>query len=287
MPYVKPDAVVEQMVQVGAQKSRLPVRDLLMRGFLSGALLGFATTLALSASIQTRLGLVGALVFPVGFVMIVLLGLELVTGNFALLPLAVREGRADHGALLANWAWVFLGNLIGSVFYALLFTATLPTDSEMARQIVAVAEAKTLGYERLGVRGMAVVLGKAVLCNWMVTLGVVMALTSQSTIGKIVAMWLPITTFFAQGFEHSVVNMFLIPAGMLLGARVGPGDWWLWNQLPVTVGNVAGGLIFTGLALHITHGRAPIRDVKRATAVASVLSAANVGLDVGRSGVEA
>ncbi len=282
MPYVKPDAVVEQMVQVGAHKSRLPVRDLLVRGFLSGALLGFATTLALSASIQTRLGLVGALVFPVGFVMIVLLGLELVTGNFALLPLAVREGRAADGALLANWAWVFLANLLGGVFYALLFTATLPPDSEMARQIAALAEAKTLGYERLGARGMAVVLGKAVLCNWMVTLGVVMALTSQSTIGKIVAMWLPITTFFAQGFEHSVVNMFLIPAGMLLGARVGPGDWWLWNQLPVTLGNVAGGLIFTGLALHITYGRALAPEPQRARPAATVLSPTTVGLDAGR-----
>lgn len=268
MPYVKPDAVVEQMVQAGANKSRLPARDLLVRGFLSGALLGFATTLAFTASLQTRVGLVGALVFPVGFVMIVLLGLELVTGNFALVPLAVREGRADLGALLANWSWVFLGNLLGGVFYALLFTATLPADSEMARQLVTVAEAKTLGYERLAGRGLAIAVGKAVLCNWMVTLGVVMALTSQSTIGKIVAMWLPIMTFFAQGFEHSVVNMFAIPAGMLLGARVGLADWWLWNQIPVTLGNVFGGLVFTGLALHATHGRTAARETPRPAAVA-------------------
>jgi formate/nitrite transporter len=267
MSYVKPDAVVEQMVQVGAQKSRLPVRDLLVRGFLSGALLGFATTLAFTASIQTRVGLVGALVFPVGFVMIVLLGLELVTGNFALVPVAVREGRTSLAALVASWGWVFVGNLIGSVFYALLFTGTLPPDSEIAKQIVGVADAKTLGYARLGGRGIAIALAKGILCNWMVTLGVVMALTSQSTIGKIAAMWLPIMTFFAQGFEHSVVNMFVIPAGMLLGARLGLGDWWLWNQLPVTLGNVVGGLVFTGLALHVTYGRAPARDVPRATAV--------------------
>jgi formate transporter len=267
MPYVKPDAVLEQMVQVGAQKSRLPVQDLLVRGFLSGALLGFATTLAFTASSQTRVGLVGALVFPVGFVMIVLLGLELVTGNFALVPLAVREGRTSLAALLANWGWVFLGNLVGSAFYALLFTATLAPDSDMARQIASVADAKTLGYARLGGHGLAIALAKGILCNWMVTLGVVMALTSQSTIGKIAAMWLPIMTFFAQGFEHSVVNMFVIPAGMLLGARVGPGEWWLWNQLPVTLGNVVGGMIFTGLALHITHRKTPARDVPGGTAV--------------------
>src|SRR6266851_354149 len=121
MPYIKPDAVVEQMVTVGGAKAQLPVKDLLVRGFLAGALLGFATTLAFTGTLQTRTGLVGALIFPVGFVMIVLLGLELVTGNFALLPLAVREGKSATGALLSNWSWVFLGNLMGSVAYAILF----------------------------------------------------------------------------------------------------------------------------------------------------------------------
>jgi formate/nitrite transporter len=257
MAYVKPDAVIEQMVQAGANKARLGATDLLLRGFLSGALLGFATTLAFTASLQTRVGLVGALVFPVGFVMIVLLGLELVTGNFALLPLAVREGKTGMGPLLANWSWVFVGNLIGGMFYAWLFTLTLAPDSEMARQLMAVAEAKTLGYAKLGAHGMIVVFTKAILCNWMVTLGVVMAMTSQSTAGKIAAMWLPILTFFAQGFEHSVVNMFVIPAGMLLGAGVSAGDWWLWNQIPVTVGNIVGGVVFTGMALHLTYRKRP------------------------------
>ena len=94
---------------------------------------------------------------------------------------------------------------------------------------------------------------KALLCHWMVCLGVVMALTSQSTVGKIVAMGLPILTFFAQGFEHSVVNMFMIPTGMLLGAKVSVADWWLWNQIPVTLGNLVGGFTFTGLALYMTY----------------------------------
>ena len=274
MPYVKPDEVVEQMVQVGVQKSQLPIRDLLTRGFLSGAFLGFATTLAFTATLQTKIGFIGAAAFPVGFVMIVLLGLELVTGNFALLPLGVREGKMTLAALLSNWVWVFLGNLIGSVFYALLFVLTLAPDSEMAKQLIAVSEAKTLGYAKLGSYGLAVILSKAILCNWMVTLGVAMAMTSQSTIGKIAAMWLPIVTFFAQGFEHSVVNMFVIPAGMLLGAHVSAGDWWLWNQLPVTLGNVAGGLVFTGLALHLTHRKTAARGVTASLAgeVRGVLS---------------
>jgi formate/nitrite transporter len=277
MSYVKPDAVVEQMVQTGVMKSQLPVRDLLMRGFLSGAFLGFATTLAFTASLQTKLGIVGALVFPAGFVMIVLLGLELVTGNFALVPLGVREGKTSLGALLSNWGWVFLGNLLGSVVYALLFTVTLSPDSEMAKQIMAVSEAKTLGYARLGGHGLAMVLSKAILCNWMVTLGVAMAMTSQSTTGKIAAMWLPIMTFFAHGFEHSVVNMFAIPAGMLLGADVGLRDWWLWNQIPVTLGNIVGGLVFTGMALHVTHRRrvAPAAAAAPPAAIREKLAAEN------------
>ncbi len=247
MSYVKPDAVVDQMVHAGAAKARLGVSDLLVRGFLAGALLGFATTLAFTATQQTHVGLVGALVFPVGFVMIVLLGLELVTGNFALLPLALRERRIGLGELLGNWGLVFAANLAGSVFYAWLFTLTVAPDSEMARQLIVVAEAKTLGYAKLGVHGVVVAVAKALLCNWMVTLGVVMALTSQSTGGKIAAMWLPILTFFAQGFEHSVVNM--------MGAGVSARDWWLWNQLPVTVGNIVGGALFTGMALQLTYRR--------------------------------
>jgi formate/nitrite transporter FocA (FNT family) len=84
-------------------------------------------------------------------------------------------------------------------------------------------------------------------------MGVVLAMTTSSTIGKIAAAWLPISVFFAQGFEHTVVNMFVIPTGMLMGAKVTVADWWLWNQIPVTLGNIVGGFICTGLALYMTH----------------------------------
>src|SRR5207237_8539085 len=137
-----------------------------------------------------------------------------------------------------------------------LVPLTLCPDAEIARQIVAVSEAKTLGYARLAAHGQVVAVSKAILCNWMVTLGVVMALTSQSTAGKILAMWLPIMTFFAQGFEHSVANMFVIPPGMLLGAHVSMADWWFWNQIPAPVGHVLGRAILTGFALSSTHRKA-------------------------------
>ena len=92
-------------------------------------------------------------------------------------------------------------------------------------------------------------------------------MTTNSVIGKIACAWMPVFIFFAQGFEHSVVNMFIVPTGMMMGAKVTVADWWLWNQIPVTLGNVVGGLILTGLALHVTHRAAPAGEVPRPVAV--------------------
>jgi formate/nitrite transporter len=261
MDYVPPLEVVSNMVGAGSTKGALPAKDLLIRGFLSGALLGFATSLAITATVQTGVPLVGALVFPVGFVMIVVLGLELATGSFALLPLACADGKLSWSRMLANFGWVLLGNLIGSVVYALLFYGALTMSghtndaSGVAAKIAAIADAKTLGYAKFGGFGILTAVVKAILCNWMVCLGVVMAMTSKSTIGKIVGAWLPIFIFFAQGFEHSIVNMFVIPAGMLFGAKATIVDWWIWNQIPVTIGNFIGGSVFTGFAFYLTYGQ--------------------------------
>ena len=261
MDYIKPMDVVKNMVAAGDGKAGLALKDLLIRGILSGALLGFATSLAFTAAAQTGVPLVGALIFPVGFVMIVLLGLELVTGSFAVTMLAGVDGRRAWPQVFANISWVFVGNLIGSLLYGVLLYAVLTNcgsdaPSGIAAKLVAAAEAKTTAYAAHGLAGMITVIIKGILCNWMVCLGVVMAMTSHSTVGKVVAAWLPILTFFAQGFEHSVVNMFIIPTGMMLGAKVSLADWWIWNQIPVTVGNLIGGFIFTGLFLYWTYSPA-------------------------------
>src|SRR5437764_15290231 len=117
MDFIKPTDVVQSMLAAGQAKASLSVRDLVIRGFLSGALLGFATSLALTATAQTNTPLVGALVFPVGFVMIVLLGFELVTGSFAVTTLAAVTGRRSWSQVIANLMWVFAANIIGSVAY--------------------------------------------------------------------------------------------------------------------------------------------------------------------------
>lgn len=258
MDHLKPQDVVKAMLASGRAKGALPRRDLLLRGFLSGAILGCATSLAMTAAQQTA-PIVGALVFPVGFIMIVLLQLELVTGNFAVVSLAAVDGAYPWRTACINFFWVYVANLAGALAYGALLAVALKGGHvfPVAERIVAAAEAKTIAYSAHGAAGMASVIAKSILCNWMVCMAVVLAFTSQSTIGKIAAAWLPVLTFFGQGFEHTVVNMFVIPTGMMLGAHVSFTDWWLWNQIPSTLGNFVGGFVFTGLFLYWTYRTPP------------------------------
>jgi formate/nitrite transporter len=258
MDYVKPVDVASAMVNSGRSKLALSPVDHFIRGALAGAILAAATSLAITAAVQTSQPLVGALVFPVGLILIVLLGLDLVTGSFGLLPLPWIENDTDGKSMLIIWCWVFLGNLIGSVAYGGLLAIALTNfgtaaPAGVAAKIMEIAQAKTVGYEAIGYAGMITVFVKAILCNWMVCLAIVAAMTTSSTMGKIACAYMPVFIFFAQGFEHSVVNMFIIPTGMMLGVKVTVAQWWLWNQIPVTLGNLVGGFVFTGLALYITH----------------------------------
>lgn len=257
MDYVNPTELVQEALIVAAKKASLSIGDMLIRGVLSGVFLGFATSLAVVVTAQGLPPIVGAILFPVGFVMLALLGLELATGNFALLPAGLMAGKVSPGKLLRNWGWVYFGNLVGSLFYALLFYWTVTNcgttgGGPVGDLLRSAAQKKTVGYMALGTSGWATAFIKGILCNWMVTIGAVMALVSRSTVGKVIAMWLPIMTFFAQGFEHSIVNMFVVPAGMMFGAPVSIRAWLWWNQLPVTLGNIISGALFTGLALYAT-----------------------------------
>src|ERR1700728_4325038 len=249
MDYIKPADVAQAMLESGRRKLALSPRDLLIRGMLSGAILGVATSLAFTGAVQTNVPLVGALIVPVGLIAIVLLGLELVTGSFALTPLPWLDREGKFSAVLVNWGLVFIRNLIGSVGYGALIAIALTNfgtaaPAGVALRIVQTAEAKTIGYAAIGYAGLITVFVKAMLCNWLGCLAVVLAMTTNSTIAKIASPWMAIFIFFAQGFEHSVVNMFIIPTGMMMGAKVTVADWWLWNQIPVTLGNLVGGFTF-------------------------------------------
>ena len=267
--YVIPKELVQEAMQLAKKKSELPVRDMLIRGILAGAFLGYATALVFMVLSQGLPPIVGAIVFPVGFVILVLLGLELVTGNFALLPAGMMAGTVSFSRLLRNLGWVYFGNLLGSLLFAGLFFLAITNlrtgnGGPIAELIKQAAIKKTTGYAALGLSGWGTAFVKAILCNWMVTIGAMLALASRSTLGKIAAMWLPIMTFFALGFEHSVVNMFLIPSGMILGAPISVGQFLLWNLLPVTLGNLFAGALLTGMALYATYPSASTNAVKPA-----------------------
>jgi formate/nitrite transporter len=261
MDYVAPQDLINEARQIAVGKASLPAGQMLLRGALAGGILAYATSLAMIVNAQGLPPIVSAICFPVGFVILVLLGLELATGNFALLPIGNLGGDVRISQTLRSWAWVYAGNLLGSVAYALLFYLAITSfgtsnGGALGDQLRKAAQAKTLAYQALGPAGWGTAFVKALLCNWMVTLGAVLALISRSTFGKIIAMWLPITTFFAHGYEHSIVNMFVIPAGRLLGAPVSTTTWWVWNQIPVTLGNLVAGVVFTGVALYAAYPRA-------------------------------
>ncbi|MBI1905795.1 MAG: formate/nitrite transporter family protein [Rhodocyclales bacterium] len=261
MDHVYPHKLMTEIEATACKKAGSSRLCMLLKAFLSGALLAYATAFAFNASLGLPAGpaaLVSGAVFPVGFAMIVLLGLELVTGNFALLPFAMARGKLDGAGMLRNWGWVYFGNFLGCVFAGLLFAIALTgafahDAGALGAKVIAVAESKTLAYVAAGWHGGLTAFVKGVLCNWMVALGTVLALSSTSSMGKIAAVWLPVSTFFALALEHSVVNMFVIPTAMLLGADISVGQWLLWNQLPVTLGNLVGGAVLTGLLLHFAN----------------------------------
>ena len=268
--HASPTELLQEAVRLAKKKSELPVTDMLIRGALSGAFLGYATSLAFLVTSQGLPPIVGAILFPAGFVILALLGLELVTGNFALLPAGAFAGTVRFTKLLRNWGWVYLGNLIGSLLYAGLFYLAITNwrtgnGGAVADLLKQAAQKKTLGFAALGGSGWALALVKGVLCNWMVTIGALLALVSRSTVGKIAAMWLPIMTFFALGFEHSVVNMYVLPSGMLLGAVISVKQILFWNLLPVTLGNIIAGAFFTGMALYATYAVKPVLTVNPAS----------------------
>ncbi|MBD1557526.1 formate/nitrite transporter family protein [Vibrio sp. S9_S30] len=270
MSYVKPAEFVQTMIDAGESKVFMSTRDTLIRGIMAGAVLAIAVAVAITAAVQTGMPIVGALVFPVGFCILNLMGFDLLTGVFALAPLALFEKRpgVTKAGILRNWLLVGLGNLIGALSVAFLVALTFTMNFSMdpgavGQAFIKASTSRTLGFAEHGMDGWITVFVKGILCNWMVSLGVVGAMVSKSVSGKVLAMWFPIFIFFGLVFEHAVVNMYLFPLGMMLGAEFTITDWLVWNQIPVTLGNLVGGLLITAMSLYVTHAKTlPARNAK-------------------------
>jgi len=277
MSYVQPAVLVDRLVAAGASKVTYPAGVTVLRATMAGAILTLGAAFAVTVSTQTGEPLLGALLFPVGFILLYLLGYDLLTGVFTLVPLAwiARRPGVTFGSMMRTWGLVFLGNFLGAftvaVLMAIFFTYGFSTPpSEVGLAISEIGHGRTVGYADHGAAGMLTLFVRAVLCNWMVSTGVVGAFLTDNVLGKIACMWMPVMLFFYMGFEHSIVNMFLFPSGLLLGADFTIMDYLIWNEIPTVLGNLVGGLVFVGLPLYYAH--------RRRTSAAEV-HAAGVGPD--------
>ncbi|WGL18099.1 formate/nitrite transporter family protein [Microbulbifer bruguierae] len=272
MAYLVPTEFVTKMVDAGESKIYMSTRDTLVRAYMAGAILALAAVFAVTVAVASGSHLVGSILFPVGFCMLYLMGFDLLTGVFVLAPLAWLDRRpgVTWGGILRNWGLVFLGNFAGAltvaVMMAFVFTMGFNTEpGAVGAKLAAVGEARTLGYAEYGAAGWFTIFLRGMLCNWMVSMGVVGAMISTHVSGKVLAMWMPIMLFFFMAFEHSVVNMFLFPTAIMMGGDFSVLDYFIWNEIPTALGNLVGGLAFTGLTLYSTHYKtAPKRQLTAA-----------------------
>jgi formate transporter len=258
--YKDPKGITDAATAAGAAKAQLPAHKALVAGFMAGAFIALGGLLAVSTSAGLDPKTWGALpllitgaTFSVGLMLVVIAGSELVTGNMALIPLAVLRGRATVRDLARNWAFVLVGNLLGSLFVAYFLavkTGVVTAPLPLAR-LAAIAGAKA------HVETHFQVFARAVGCNWLVCLAVWMSLGAQDIGGKVLAIFFPVTAFVAIGFDHVVANMFFLPAAIFAGVD---GITWadaLGNWVFAFLGNVVGGAVFVATGYWYLFGREP------------------------------
>ncbi len=287
-----PSAIAKKATQVGAQKCCLAFWSLSMLAILAGAFIAFGAIFSTTVSAGTVgvlpfgvVRLLNGVVFCVGLVLVVIGGAELFTGN-TLISMAWASGSVSTQQVLRNWSIVYVGNLCGALGTAwLVYLSGQYTfgGGSVGLTALEIARAKTsLGFVQ------AVALG--ILCNTLVCLAVWLCLGAHSTADKILAILFPISTFVAAGFEHSVANMYFIPIGLLIKmdaaflGQIGKDatdyatltwtNFFTVNLLPVTIGNLIGGVLLVGFVYWFIYLRpGPLtsrQEVTRTTASSPV-----------------
>lgn len=187
--------------------------------------------------------------FPLGLILIILVGAELFTGNTSYLVAGARKGVIPWSYLPYNWTVVYFTNLIGALFfcYFLLHLTGMVATDPWHSAIIGITEYKvSMPWHVVFLKGIG--------ANWMVCLAVWLGLSSQEMLGRLIGIWLPVMAFVTMGFEHSIANMFYIPLGMMSGADVGIWESIVKNFIPSTLGNIVGGAIFVGLFYSYLYG---------------------------------
>ncbi len=253
-----PAAMARRAEDAGAAKAALPLGRLIALSVLAGAFIGFGAMYSTVATSDPDMSfatarILGGVVFSLGLVLVVVGGAELFTGN-ALLVMAVASRRVRLRALARNWTIVLLGNAVGAVTLAFMVNASGAldgSDGAVGRRAVAIAAAKTsLDADKALVSG--------VVANVLVCLAVWMTLSARSVTDRVLVVILPVSAFVAGGFEHSIANMYLIPAALFHRTTAAqptqlpasPDLSWsscvVDNLVPVIIGNIIGGAVLVG-----------------------------------------
>jgi formate transporter len=254
----KGEEIIKFLGEIGVKKATMSIKKLILLGFLAGVFIAFGGLLAIMVSGDLPLEIWGSIkklifaaVFPVGLILVVIAGAELATGNMMIQPLAFLNGNIKLSGVYRNWFYVYIGNVIGSLFvaYLLAYMSGLISSEPFMSYVVNIANAKcNLSWMEAFLRGLG--------CNWLVGLACWMAFSTDTFGGKVMALWWPVMTFVAVGFEHSIANAFFVPLGLFAGSSatyVGPQLTATWlsfllnNLIPVTLGNIAGATIFVSL----------------------------------------
>jgi len=273
--FLAPEELAPTLVSWGSNKAHKSILQLLLLGFLAGAYIGFAAHLATVVGtgafgwIGLKKFFIGA-VFSVGLMLVVIPGSELWTGN-TMMTMALLDKKITLIQMVLNWFWVYLGNLLGSVFLAwMIVSQTGLMDGIFGATALQIATAKVT-TEVAGTSHNLAFFFRAVGCNWLVCLAVLLAISAQEISGKVLGIFFPIMAFVAAGFEHAIANMYFIPAGIFakqlqsavtasgidaaLLTRLNWAGMWYNNLIAVTLGNFIGGGIFVGVVYWLVYLR--------------------------------
>lgn len=241
--YLTPKEIAEYTTESGYKKATSPLLTVLTLGFAAGAFisLGFLLAIRVTASAPAAWGsfatFIGASVFPVGLILVLIAGGELLTGNMMAVPLARFAGKITTWQAIRNLILITLSNFAGAIFVAYFFghVVGLTETGAFLAKTVDMAEHKVHDtFLQSFISGIG--------CNWLVALAVWLSYGAKDIGGKILGIWFPTMAFVAIGFQHVVANMFLIPAAIFAGALTW-GDYF-HNFVPVWLGNLTGGAIF-------------------------------------------
>ncbi len=278
MVFHPPVAITAKAGDAGKYKVNLPAWNMILRGFMSGAYIAMGAALAtvcstgiMASDAALRYGagsagfsqLILGSVFPVGLIITVLTGAELFTGDAMLAPMAAFIHKVSWAQVMTLWVFVYIGNFIGSVVFAYICAngpfvsfdaAGVGTVTAFGTRAIAIAGAK-VSY--VGMMGMWSAFLKGIACNWLVNLAILLGICADDAAGKFFGIWFPIMAFVSSGFEHSIANMYFIPAGIFtqgfvtdptkINAAVNWVTMFTANIIPVTIGNIVGGMFFVGV----------------------------------------